>query len=123
MVEEKGEQERASLDSIGTAPVEMPPSEIVPKGENPLTGKPDPNLDRHLGLIGKLVGGGPEKAGNIASIVIFGALIGIVAACFGLAGATGEASEIFKLVIGGCFSLITGALGYLFGASTKENGS
>ncbi|WP_140867008.1 hypothetical protein [Sphingomonas oligophenolica] len=111
----------APITSIESAPVEAPTSEIPKKGFDPLTGRPDPNLPHHLGWIGKFFGGGPEKAGNIAGFVILGALLLIIAACIGLGvSATDKAAEVFKLAISGAFSLITGALGFVFGSATKD---
>jgi|SRR5215217_2873641 len=109
--------ERISVDAIGRAPVERPPAEPRRPGENPLTGK-DEKLNQHLGRIGGFVGGGPEKAGNIAYIVIVAAFLVLIAAAVGSAVADSDkvATVLDKLVTG-CISLITGAMGYLFGAS------
>lgn len=118
--ENNASSEGVSVGAIATAPPEKPPVDAKPINQNPLTGQPDPNLPHHLGWFGKFVGGGPEKAGNIAAMVIVLAIILIVAAVVALAFVdTVAAAEVMKLVIGSAFGLITGALGFIFGASTR----
>jgi hypothetical protein len=110
--------ENVSVGDLQKVPIEKPPAEIAPKGENPLTGQPDPNLTNHLGFIGKFVGGGPEKAGNIAGLVIIASFIVLLIALFAPALITNPAIvSVSDKVATGAISLITGALGYLFGAS------
>ena len=105
------------IGSIASAPIERPQAETIDPRENPFTGK-DGKLDQHLGRVGGFIGGGPEKAGNIACIVIVGAFLLLVGSLIGSywADATKLAPVLDKLVTG-CVSLITGAMGYLFGAS------
>ena len=106
------------VGAIGDAPVEQPVVEAKPVGD-PLTGL-DPRLNQHLGVIGAFVGGGPEKAGNIAFIVIAAALIVMVTASVASANiTTAEFAPVMDKLISGCIALITGALGYVFGASKE----
>lgn len=112
-----------SVQAIATAPAEQAPAVTPPPGQNPLTGQPDPNLPHHLGFLGKFTGGGPEKAGNIAFFVILAAFVimlgAVVVPLFTANAAIGPVMD--KLVVG-CISLITGALGYIFGASKGSGG-
>jgi hypothetical protein len=111
--------ETVSLDSITNAPV-APPSngEPLPKNIDPFTGMRDERLDQHLGRVGKYIGGGPEKAGNIAYVVIIVALVLlIIGACVSAYAETEKLSAVYDRVVTGAFSLITGALGFLFGKS------
>ena len=104
------------IDAIGTAPVELPKAEPKAVGD-PLTGI-DPKLGQHLGKIGAFVGGGPEKAGNIAFIVIVAAVLVLIIASVAAAITTVPAfAPVLDKLTAGCITLITGALGYLFGAS------
>ena len=72
------------------------------------------------GWVGVVMGTKAEKAGNIASVVI---LFSFIIIAFGFFKVdmknTGEYDSFLKLV--GVFSsIVSGALGYLFGASQKE---
>ncbi|MER8993536.1 hypothetical protein [Mesorhizobium sp. M0678] len=112
-------EELVSVDSIKTAPFEPVPKEraAIP-GIDPLTGSRDGKLDQHLGRIGGFIGGGPEKAGNIAYVVIIASIIMIVlAGCAGIYVANDKIAIVFDRLLTGAFALITGALGYLFGSS------
>jgi hypothetical protein len=105
------------VGAIARAPVEMPPVEAVPRNVDPLTGQ-DGKLNQHLGKVGQFIGGGPEKAGNIAYIVIVAAFLVLVLATAATYGADGtKLAPILDKLVTGCISLITGAMGYLFGAS------
>ncbi len=109
-----------TLDAISNAPKEEPPSEPIPKNQDPLTCR-DGKLDQQLGSVGKFVGGGPEKAGNIALIVIVSSFVllvlsGSAAAYFG----TSTIGAVFDKLATGCISLITGSLGFIFGKSTNS---
>lgn len=107
------------LDSITTTPVTTPiESSPLPANVDPLTGQRDGRLDQHLGRVGRHIGGGPEKAGNIAYIVIIAALVLlIVGACVSAYASTDKLTAVYDRVVTGAFSLITGALGFLFGKS------
>ncbi len=109
------------IGAIGAAPVEQPVTE--PKSlADPLTGI-DPRLNQHLGKIGTFVGGGPEKAGNIAFIVIIVAALVLVISAIGSALIRVPAfAPVLDKLITGSITLITGALGYLFGASKDGKG-
>lgn len=98
------------VGAIATAPVETPPVERPPANVDPLTGQ-DGKLDQHLGKVGRFIGGGPEKAGNIAYIVIAASFLALIIATGASYGAepTKLAPVLDKLVTG-CISLITGAL-------------
>jgi hypothetical protein len=69
-----------------------------------------------LGVIGKVVGGRSEKAGNIAFITIFLCALAIVIVSLRIDWST--QGEIGFKVLAGIFSIITLALGYIFGANT-----
>jgi hypothetical protein len=108
-----------SVDSIKTAPFEPVPKEKTPvSGVDPLTGSRDGKLDQHLGRIGGFVGGGPEKAGNIAYVVIVASILMVImGGCLAAYVANDKIAIVFDRLLTGAFALITGALGYLFGAS------
>lgn len=113
-------QDNLPVDAIGKAPTETPIVETVDKSRDPLTGQPDAKLAQHLGRIGGFIGGGPEKAGNIAYLVIAASFLILVASMAGMAFAERENlvtsySNLSTLMI----SLISGALGYLFGSNTN----
>lgn len=115
--------ETVPIGTITTAPIEHVPTEQPKRNIDPLTGRPDPNLPHHLGWVGKFVGGGPEKAGNIAFFVIGASvLMMIVAAIAPIFTANQAMAAVMDKMITGGISLITGALGYLFGAA-KNGGS
>lgn len=111
--------ETVPLDSITNAPVTAPAeSPPIPRNVDPMTGQRDGRLDQHLGRVGQYIGGGPEKAGNVAYIVIIAALLLlIVGASVSAYAATEKLSAVYDRVVTGAFSLITGALGFLFGKS------
>ena len=118
MTEPGGDNQLVTINDITAAPVELPVAEVIVRNQNPLTGR-DERLGQHLGWIGKFIGGGPEKAGNIASIVVLAALILLIGAAAGSAYAVdgSKIAPVFDKIVAGCFALITGALGYLFGSS------
>lgn len=108
-----------SLDSITNAPV-APSSNggVLPRDIDPFTGMRDERLDQHLGRIGKHIGGGPEKAGNIAFVVIIIALVLlIIGAGVSAYAQSDKIAAVYDRVLTGAFSIITGALGFLFGQS------
>jgi hypothetical protein len=72
-------------------------------------------FERELGLLGKLLGSRQEKPGNISAVVIL----------FSLAGLAWILSSVRPVLssdhfISSLFSLITLALGYLFGSHQKN---
>ncbi len=107
-----------SADAIGSSKHETAgPS--GPIGPDPMTR--DPILDQHLGKVGVFIGGGPEKAGNIAYVVVIAAIVILLIAAFDAAYVNDEAlSSVFGNLVTGCLSLITGALGFIFGKSGKD---
>lgn len=119
-----GAPETVSLDSITNTPVKPPAgaSKPLPADVDPFTGKRDERLDQHLGRVGLFIGGGPEKSGNIAYIVI---LVSLLLLIVGTGASAWSASEklaaVFDRIVTGSFSLITGALGYLFGKSGSKD--
>ena len=110
-------REVISPKSITSAPPEVvsTESEVVNPKSDPLTGQPA-SYSEQIGLIGKLVGGGAEKNGNIAVIVIviFGLLIGIVLLT-GKNPDTGDFSENTMNVALGLLSVVTTAFGFMMG--------
>jgi hypothetical protein len=112
---------RVSVEDIASTPRETPPAEPKTPGQDPLTGR-DGKLDQHLGRVGKYIGGGPEKAGNIAYIVIVASLVLlIVGAACGAYSQSDKLAAIYDRVVTGAISLITGALGFLFGKSGSQS--
>ena len=112
--------ETVPLESITKTPVATPSngSSPMPSNVDPFTGQRDGKLDQHLGRVGQYIGGGPEKAGNIAYIVIIAALVLLVVGAGVSAYVTTEKLvAVYDRVVTGAFSLITGALGFLFGKS------
>lgn len=112
--------ETVSLDSITSTPVGASSngSPPLPQNVDPFTGQRDGKLDQHLGRVGRYIGGGPEKAGNIAYIVIVVSLILLIVGAICAAYVQAEKlTNVFDRVVTGAISLITGALGFLFGKS------
>jgi len=111
-------RENVAAESIGKAAPEragMP----GPIGPDPLTR--DPVLDQHLGKVGQFIGGGPEKAGNIAYVVVFSAIVILIVSSGAVAYVQSEKlASVFSNLVTGCLSLITGALGFIFGKSGKD---
>lgn len=106
-----------SVDAIGRAPIEHPVPEKIPANVDPLTGQ-DKKLNQHLGRVGQFIGGGPEKAGNIAYIVIVAAFIVLILSIIAAYVANGDKlAPILDKIATGSFSIITGAVGYIFGSS------
>lgn len=76
----------------------------------------------HLGWVGKFIGGGPEKAGNIAFTVVGVALLILAVGAGALAWSQNTTvAQAFDKLVTGCISLITGALGYIFGKGGKDS--
>lgn len=114
------EGSRVSVDAIASAPKENVTENNGISATDPYTNR-DQKLDQHLGTIGRLIGGGPEKAGNIAGLVIAVSLIMIVLGSIATAMAGSEKiATVFDRVVTGAISLITGALGYIFGKGGSE---
>jgi hypothetical protein len=111
-------KDNISADAIGASALEKKgPS--GPVGLDPLSR--DPVLDQHLGKIGLFIGGGPEKAGNIAYIVVIAAIvILVIGACGSAYVQSDKLAAVFGNLVTGCLSLITGALGFIFGKSGKD---
>jgi len=112
-----------SIDSINNAPIETPPAEVNGNEKNPLTGIRDSRLDQHLGWIGGFVGGGHEKSGNVASIVIILSFFLVIGCLIALAFVASEATsiiDILKTTISSCFAAISGAIGYIFGKGNSD---
>lgn len=109
-----------SIEAIGRAPVEQPALENLPANVDPLTGQ-DRKLTQHLGRVGQFIGGGPEKAGNIAYIVIVAAFIVLILAVAASYAADSEKlAPILDKIATGSFSIITGAVGYIFGSAKDK---
>ncbi len=76
----------------------------------------------HLGFVGRFIGGGPEKAGNIAFMIVVVVLLLLVLGWGALAYAqTEKVASAFDKMVTGCISLITGALGYIFGKGGRDS--
>lgn len=119
-----GQPARPTVADIASAPIEAAPAEPSQPSQDPLTGRPDAKLDQHLGRVGKFVGGGPEKAGNIAYVVIVASIFLIIVASLAAAFTSQEVATaapglipLFDKIVAASVSLITGALGYIFGAA------
>jgi len=113
-----------SLDSITNTPVAAPSngSQSFPRDIDPFTGRRDEKLDQHLGKVGRFIGGGPEKAGNIAyTVIVVSFVVLIVGACGSAYVGTEKIVAVYDRVITGAFSIITGTMGYLFGKSGSSN--
>lgn len=67
-----------------------------------------------LGLVGKLFGGGDEKAGNFGAVAFAMSLAGLVAVLFLMP--SGDESKPQALTILG--SVVSGALGFVIGKKT-----
>ena len=111
-------RENVSADAIGkSAPEQLGPA--GPIGPDPLTR--DPVLDQHLGKVGQFIGGGPEKPRNISYVVGLASIFMlIVSSCAVAYVDIKELESVFSTLITGCLSLITGALGFIFGKSGKD---
>lgn len=107
-----------SADAIGASAPEIKGS-AGPTGPDPFT--KNAMLEQHLGMVGRFVGGGPEKAGNIALIVVLFALCILLVAGAGMAYAQSDKLYAgFTALAGGSISLATGALGYVFGKGSSN---
>lgn len=74
-----------------------------------------------LGLIGKFLGAGSEKAGNVAAIVILFSFCAVAVAFFyGGDGGKQRLDDAFFKVLSAFSGLIGLALGYLFGSSSDK---
>ncbi len=108
-----------AIETIGLSAPEKP-GLAGPIGPDALTR--DPVLDQHLGRVGHFIGGGPEKAGNIAYVVVAASIIilivGVLAAAY---VQSDKMASVLGTVTTGCMSLITGALGFIFGKSSKSD--
>jgi len=114
-------EETVPESAVGSSPLEQPTAEKVPQqgADDPLS--KNPVLEQHLGKVGNFIGGGPEKAGNIAYIVIISSIILLIVGAICLAIADSDkAANVFDRIVTGSIALITGALGYLFGASKSS---
>ncbi|CAN7170181.1 hypothetical protein [Brevundimonas sp. LjRoot202] len=67
-----------------------------------------------LGLVGKMFGGGEEKAGNFGAVAFALSLIGLVAVLFLMPGSD-EAKPQAVTILG---SVVSGALGFVIGKKT-----
>ncbi|MEM7547692.1 MAG: hypothetical protein AAF367_19370 [Pseudomonadota bacterium] len=106
-------QENVAPEAIDGAKLETgaPPG---PVGNDPLT--KDPILDQKMGVVGKAIGHGEEKKGNIAAIVIFLfsiILVGVIIAY--LYTGNGENKSFLENLITPLFGIFTGAIGYITG--------
>jgi hypothetical protein len=95
----------------------------------PVTGPPSPHELKlfafELGWLGKLFGGKSEKAGNISGVVIVLcvlslAVIWAVDTYIAQLGKHAEPAMPFENIFSGLLSVITLALGYLFGKSGNK---
>ncbi len=70
-----------------------------------------------LGLVGKLFGGGLEKSGNIAGIILLCSFLAVMTLLV-LSAIYPEAK--FSEATAGFFGIITTTVGYMFGKNSKE---
>jgi hypothetical protein len=110
-----------SVDQISRTPAEVPPEEKTSVTEDPFTGL-DRRFDQELGRVGRFIGGGKEKAGNIAYITVASAIVILLLSAI-VAGLIEKPASVETLnkVVTGCITLITGALGYIFGSSSAKS--
>lgn len=113
-------RDTVAVESIPTAPIEKPTTEPTPPNQDPLTGR-NVRFDQELGKVGAFIGGKSEKAGNIAYVVVISSLVILVLAGMAITFTANEkAVEAYNNVITGAISLVTGALGYLFGSGKSK---
>lgn len=75
-----------------------------------------------LGKIGKYIGGNKEKAGNIACTVIILAFLILIGAAVAMVYTDNpKFADVLSKIVTGSFSLISGALGFIFGSSVNSN--
>jgi hypothetical protein len=94
-----------------------PPIEQVTEHEtqdklsDPMTGRKDPKLDQHLGCVGRFIGGGTEKAGNIAFLTIILFICLLILAFL---------MKLSDTIIASIIGIIGTALGYVFGSNSNK---
>lgn len=74
-------------------------------------------LEVRMGGLGKLLGGGDEKPGNIAAVVLF---IAMIALAIVLLVSVLKPEAQLREAITGFFGIITTTIGYIFGRKTSE---
>jgi hypothetical protein len=110
-------EEPIALDAISTSPVEVPIADEKARREQETLAHERGQLKQEMGIVGRFVGGRAEKAGNISALVIVVCIVFFIAAYFLPYPPPEKVS--FDRVIGLVSSLITLALGYLFGSKDK----
>jgi hypothetical protein len=102
-----------SVDAIGSTPPEIAgPS--GPVGSDPLTR--DPILDQKMGAVGKCLGYGEEKKGNIAGVALaFFAVVLCICIVAYVWSDNAENRDFLNGLITPVFGVITGAIGYITG--------
>lgn len=106
-------KDNVSVDAIGASAPEKPPP-AGPIGSDPLTR--DPILDQRMGAVGKCLGYGDEKKGNIAggAIIFFGMVL-IVCILGHIFSEDVDNRTFLSGLITPVFGVITGAIGYITG--------
>lgn len=75
------------------------------------------NKKLEMGLMGRVFGGASEKPGNIAGISIVLSFVGIIAIALWVPDTTSSPKSELLTLFG---SIITGAIGFLFGRTTSS---
>lgn len=109
--------ENASVGSITSSQPEKP-GMPGPVGPDPLTR--DAVLDQKMGAVGRKIGYGDEKKGNIAAcVILFFFLLLIFCVIAHLASHSEENRAFLGNLITPLFGVITGAIGYITGRHTN----
>ena len=74
----------------------------------------------NLGWVGRFLGGGPEKAGNIAALTIAAAILLLAVVAIRIDWT--KELDTFLKVLSGVLSVVTLSLGYLFGVHHSGQG-
>lgn len=106
-------------ERISKAKIETGGQPTVPVHGDPL--RPDPILNQKLGWLGIVFGHDSEKAGNIAGMAATIALLTLLGSAIALIFAsTPEVAEASQYLIGTCLTIVSAALGFLFGKHSSN---
>jgi len=114
------ESPNVSVDQIGTTPLPRVPEEPVALHQDPLTGQT--GFREELGWVGKFIGGKSEKAGNVAFIVIVVCFVLLMIVTAGWVVHSGTEEYKAGAAFAPLMSVISGALGFMFGKGSDKKG-